>query len=1013
MKRLVVVVVLAVAMCGLLAAGAAVTYLRWSAALVSNALEKARQAEAAGDDGVAADEYQKYVHYAGPNADAAVLADRSLLLLRLASLPEASPQGVSRAFDATEVAIRQRPDDMRLRRRLGELKLATGDFNEAREHLLVVRDAVKPGTADDDLAAINVQIARTWNGTGDHSQALAIVAAQTGFDVESRSFPRSESKNPPRADAYLLLSGILRDKLGDKPVADAVIERCMQAHPDDPAVLVPYAELMLSRKEPAAALQAASRAAALAPSDPASLLANARTLAATGDFSGASAAFSEARRTFPTDRPLFAAAARHVATRGTPEEVLETLDAALERFPFQQYAVFVYLTNMPIAYASRPEFAKRLKAARETLGPEHAAVVVLEARVYESQGNWSAAEKSLVKARALVPAESKTRIDELLARCHAMLGEWDEAIDDYQRLERNQMALGRAMGGMAQARLDLGQRDAAADIVKKLTRRWLAGSKPGESPNVGLWLHPQMLTMIRVIRSQPADKRDWSGLDAMIEKISASADASDWRLAQLQAELLAAKGETDAALAALPSDDSAKSLIQLDALRLSLLDERDGIAAMREALNALPRWRQDRPEVLVTVARAEARRASGDDRGWLQSIAAATDRIAAPEDAVQTLQTLAGVAHAAGWYDEARAVWARAATRMPNDFRPPLALALDAARTGDTDAGAKAAAEVVALEGKNSPRARVAAAAALVAAARAGVDGTTSSGPAKVSDAQRKQLDEAKKLLVEARNERKRWQPVEVLSADIELIAGKVGPAVGHLQRAWAYGPEDPGLTRLLADTLDRFGRRTDADRLRETITPAGLGGGDRLVINSLLASNNVSAAADRAIALIDVETADVATLVWLARLCERAGMQGRAGELFTRVTHTAPANPDAWIWLARWQVSQAGKKAAEETITAGIRAVPEDQRRLLAARGATAVGRLADAERLFREATQQAGGTIGPAAYTVDFLVEQKRGKEAEAFLQEIIDNLGANPYEIRSWAAERLADLRDVSWK
>jgi tetratricopeptide (TPR) repeat protein len=1011
-KRL--VVVLAVAVCGLLAvAGAAVAYLRWSAGLVENALETARQAEAVGDDGVAAEEYQKYVNYVGPKADPAVLADRSLLLLRLASRPEASPKDVGRAFDATEVAIRQRPDDMRLRRRLGELKLATGDFNQAREHLLVVREAIERGTADDDPAAIDVQIARTWNGTGDHRQALEIVAAQTGFDVKARSFPSATSKNPPRADAYLLLSEILRDKLGDKPAAETVIERCMQSHPDDPAVLVPYADLMLSRNEPEAALRAASRAATLAPSDPASLLANARSLAATGDFSGASAAFTEARRMFPTDRPLFAAAARHIAARGTTEQVLETLDAAFERFPFQQYAVFVYLANVPINYASRAEFAKRLESARETLGPEHAAVVVLEGRVYEAQGNWSAAEKSLVKARALVPAESKSRIDELLARCHAMLGEWDEAIEDYQRLDRNPLAWGRAMGGMAQARLDLGQRDAAAEIVRRLERRWLAGPKPGEPPNVGLWLHPQVLTMIRAIRSQPADKRDWSGLDALVQAIASSSDASDWRLAHLRAELLAAKGEVDAALAALPADDPAKPLIQLDALRLSLAGERDGIAAMREALAALPRWRRDRSEVLVAVARAEARHATGDDRGWLESMAAATDRLAAPEDAVQALQALAGLANAAGWYDEARGLWSRAATRMPNDFRPPLARALDAARAGDADAGAKAAAEVVALEGKDSPRGRVAAAAALVAAARAGVSNASPSGPVKLTAAQRKQLDDARKLLVEARSERKRWQPVEALSGDIELIAGKVGTAVGHLQRARAYGPEDAGLTRLLVDTLDRFGRRADADQLRETIAPAGLSGGDRLVIDSLLASNDFPAAANRSLAVIDVETADVATRVWLGRLCERAGMQERAGEFFTRVMQTDPSNPDAWIWLARWQVSQEAKEAAQETIVAGLRAVPEDQRRLFAARGAAVIGRLADAERLFREAAEQAGSDIAPAASTVDFLVEQKRGKEAEAFLQEIIDSVGGDRREVKSWATQRLADLRDVSWK
>jgi hypothetical protein len=387
--------------------------------------------------------------------------------------------------------------------------------------------------------------------------------------------------------------------------------------------------------------------------------------------------------------------------------------------------------------------------------------------------------------------------------------------------------------------------------------------------------------------------------------------------------------------------------------------------------------------------------------------------MAAPEDAVQALQALAGLANAAGWYDEARGLWSRAATRLPNDFRPPLARALDAARAGDADAGAKAAAEVVALEGKDSPRGRVAGAAALVAAARAGADGTATLAPAKVSAAQRKQLDEARKLLVEARSERKRWQPVEALSADIELIAGKVGTAVGHLQRARAYGPEDAGLTRLLADTLDRFGRRADADQLRETIAPAGLSGGDRLVIDSLLASNDFPAAANRSLAVIDVETADVATRVWLGRLCERAGMQERAGEFFTRVTQTDPSNPDAWIWLARWQVSQEAKEAAQETIVAGLRAVPEDQRRLLAARGAAVIGRLADAERLFREAAEQAGSDIAPAASTVDFLVEQKRGKEAEAFLQEIIDSVGGDRREVKSWATQRLADLRDVSWK
>ena len=210
--------------------------------------------------------------------------------------------------------------------------------------------------------------------------------------------------------------------------------------------------------------------------------------------------------------------------------------------------------------------------------------------------------------------------------------------------------------------------------------------------------------------------------------------------------------------------------------------------------------------------------------------------------------------------------------------------------------------------------------------------------------------------------------------------------------------------TRLIDSAAERM--RIDSARRSRLRASAA-------VIDSLLSLNDFPAAADRAIAVIDVEAADVATLIWLGRLCARAGMQERAGELLTRVTRDDSSNPDAWIWLARWQVSQGAKETAEETIAAGIEAVPEAQRSLLAARGAAVAGRTEEAERRFREAAQESGGDIAPAAYTVDFLIEQNRGKEAEAFLREIIDGLGADRRDVKAWATQRLADLRDVSWK
>lgn len=998
--------------CGVGLAVAALVFgsMRWSARVVARELEDARRAEAAGEDRDAARHYDLYRKFAGAAADPDALVERAMLALRLAAIADAPASEVGRAEYAAFEAIRGRPTDMRLRRRLADLQISKGDFAGAREHLLVIRESIDAGTGNDDPAAIDLRLARTWLGTGDHRRAMAIVAGLTGFDETTRSFDKAPPDLVPASAAYLLLAEILQGNLNDQTSADAVVERCVVAHPDDPAALVAHSRLLLSRDDPEPALQAAERAARLDDDDPAVVVAHARALAATGNHRAADEAFLDGIRRMPNSQTLFAEATYHVAYFGTPEQILEILDACWDRLSTLEYPVLVFIANMRIDWKFRPVFAQRLEEARAKFGADNPAVIVLEARVHEAQGEWTAADKSLAKARAIVPNAATFRIDELSARCLAMLDEPDAAIVVCKRLESEPATWWRATSGIAEGLLALGQTEAAAEHVDRLCRAWIK-ARISEQLGTAAWaIIPTLSPMIRVMAAQPAERRDWVGIESIVTAIANSPQgAPDGRVALARAELLAAKGDLDAAFEAVPPSTEKAPAAQYDPLRIALVEKRDGIIAMRALLESLPMWRRARGETLAVAARAEAGHAAGDDRDWLRSCAAATDGVGSAAEAVQVLQGLAGWARAAGWADEARDVWQRAAKRLPDDFRPHLALALDSARSGDAEAAATAASRVVAIEGETSPRGRVAAAAALVAAVRGEV--RRASGTVGSSGSRGKRLQEARWLLQEAGRDRKRWQPVAELLAEVESLAGRHATAAGHLRNALDFGPHDPRLALLLAATFDRCLRHADAERIRDTVAPAGVGGGDRLAIDAHLQAREFRSAAERALTAIDAGKADLPTLVWLSRLCSQAGLRSQASNLATRATQFDPASPDAWLRLVECRLDEDDAQAAEAALEAGCDAASPEQRRLLQPRGDAILGRVDEAERGFREAVRQSGDSASAASFLVDFLMGSSRVKDAESFLQDVIAGRSGRLPVLQEWADERSATLRDAA--
>ncbi|MFM7076523.1 MAG: tetratricopeptide repeat protein, partial [Planctomycetaceae bacterium] len=167
--------------------------------------------------------------------------------------------------------------------------------------------------------------------------------------------------------------------------------------------------------------------------------------------------------------------------------------------------------------------------------------------------------------------------------------------------------------------------------------------------------------------------------------------------------------------------------------------------------------------------------------------------------------------------------------------------------------------------------------------------------------------------------------------------------------------------------------------------------------------------AAERSLAAIDVESADLATLLWLARLCSRAGLRARASALATRATELDPANPDGWLALAKCRMEDSDEAAADAVLAEGGEAVPPAQRRLLQAAGDAALGRAEDAERAFREAIEDGGDDVAAAAAYVDFLVDSGRKKDAESVLADVIAGRWGERFATRQWAITRVGTLAD----
>ena len=972
------------------------------------------------EEGKSAEALQILQRYVGLRPeDNEAYAEYAELLLQKTEVPEATRNDLSRAYNVLEDAARRSPTNAKLRARLAQFQLRIGRFADAREHLERLRSGdpaeqpAAPSTGTDAATAdlmkpnsIALMLARSYVGTGDFDRATALVGEMIGYDLESRSFDGAEHAEAP-TDAYVVLAALLQEKLKDEAAANGVLEQLIKVKGDDVQAWLAMCRWHRQRGDIAAATQDSRRALEIAP-DNADALFNAFELTlATADLPRAEELAKQAREKFPDDERSYRGLAAVYLQQARPQEAEQVLRDGVAALP-GRLSLLLMLADTLLQRNDIVEAKQKIDRAKELFGQTSPSVGLFEARILLAEQKWLPAKQKLQALRPLVAgSEELTRqVDLYLGQCAEQLGQFDEQLEANQRVLSDAPASLPARVGAASALMAAGKPEKALAEFETIA----AGLPPDKLPAIPqVWL-PLLQLRVATQSRLPAERRDWSKIDALLESLQQAPEVSSSQMALLRADVLLRKGENDAAASVLDKAAAGDATNpQIAAARVTLALRRQGPAQAGELLAALPTEVAGQPAVLAIDAQVAASAGKDTARTAFARIEERAKQL--PNEAAgRLLSQLASLSLALGDRDAAERLWNEAAERQPEDLSARSSLFDLAADSGDVAKAEAAAAALAKVAGEKSAPCRVAKAAVGILAVRKALAARQEAGGPmpEMTPEERARLDASRNLLIEAENDRPGWNRIQSMFAEIEGLKGNVGSAIERLQRSVGLGATNPAVVRQLVSLLYATNRIEEARIALASLGPdtAGL---ERLSAEVEMRAGKFDDAVALAERTVAADSKNADELLWLGQLLERSGQRDQAVGIVERAVEAAPARPETWLTLCSLQLAQGKRKAAEQTLDRAADKLQGPQRDLALAQGSEMLGRLDDAERFFRAAVTGAPQDLTVARRLAEFLL--RRGRLAPA--RETLDAIVAAQADSRdaqaaqTWARRMVAEL------
>ncbi len=703
--------------------------------------------------------------------------------------------------------------------------------------------------------------------------------------------------------------------------------------------------------------------------------------------------------------------------------------------------------------------------------PRTAAVAFLNARIALAQQQWLAAIEGFERARPGLAnfREPQVQADLFLADCYRHLGNVDKQLEAFRRVLGSDPFNHLALAGLTEVALQSGRFDEGIEQYRNLIK--LARLSPASQ------IHFLQLLVRQNLQLDPG-RRDWREVETRLDQVAKAApDLIQVQI--LRAEMLMGQNrEEDAekvllqvrdknpkevtpwiALASLAQNsqewDRVEALLEeaeqelgdLLALRLArarYLVKRygkQGPARLMElatntehfsheelwkllvGLGSLAQSQEDWGQVesfldvakrklgdTVSLRSARARyfvsryREESADR--LRELAKDTESFS-EADRLRLWHSLLSLAVRINDREQSKLLGQMVLEKMPNDFNVRLMLFESAIRANDNEGMGEMLDEIQKVEGEG-PMWNYGQAARLTM---------------QCTDPNDKRLDEARRLLDQAREQRPSWPKLPLLAGTIHYKQGDHEAALEEYLKAFKLGDRNPVAIRRAVQLLGQRGRNDKAVELIALLEGQKTrfsGEFEAFRIRSLAQKAEYAEALELARNAF-AESEDYQDHVLLGYLLGRVGNQAKAdgetvksekllAEAERALRHAVQLSDElleTWTALIRLLAETQQNEAAEEAIQQALSKIPADQAPLAVAGWHELLGRRLQAQQEYEAALAANPRDPVTVRAATAFYLRAGESLAAQRLLKRILDGTAEVNQEYGNWARRRMASI------
>jgi tetratricopeptide (TPR) repeat protein len=872
------------------------------------------------------------------------------------------PATRARAVQVLEQVLRRDPDRHDIRERLARILIDLGRYREAAVNL----EALPP----------------RWPNKGETAHLLGWCHESNGdYDKAAAAYRTAIKEAPAQIDSYVFLAELLHQHLDQWDEAVTVLDEMVAANVQNSRAYQARASYHKQTGRLKEAQADISKALTLTPRRASLLLAAADLAQATGDVDQGRTFLVQGLKAEPANLVFYISLAHLEERAGRRDRAVAALRDGLHQQP-QAAELRLRLADLLLDAGQTAEAEQHVLHLRQDESSP-AFADYLEARIHIRRQSWLQATRLLESCSAdlVESAAWGAKAYALLGRCYEKVGDIDGAL----------LACNRAVlldGNNLSARLGLGSALLAAGRIDEGLRELdrITGSLQAPAE---LWALLGRAHLLRNL-SQPPAKRDWTGLEKALER-TVKATPDDVLIPILRAELLTG------------DDQYLEATELLEQARQQRPEEPKLWAASADLAARQGQW----DSAFATIE--EGRQQLGDSLElrlaacrlvWARGGASAAQQLAAlaqdlkklrPDEQIRLLRHLGDAFHRLGDSARAKQVWAKIAEQQPRDLRIRFLLFEQALTDGDGKVARELATELKRLESDNGILWRYAQAALLVRDAKG----------------DRQALAQARTNLEEVTRRQPGWSSAAVLQGRVAELEGDVDRALGHYLTAVDLGERQPRTVQRLVQFLYQRGKMLDADRALRKLEDDRPLGKDlaRLGAEVALANKDFARALRLAQEAVSSATGDYRELLWHARILEHAKKEKSAEDVLRRAVDLAGHAPDVWIALVEF-LARTGQRGPAEAVLAQAKAKLADERLdPTLARCHEALGRLEQAETLYRNLLAARPGDLVVLSEAVEFFRRHDQPAKAEPVLRRLVDPNVRAPADLVARARRLLA--------